>query len=164
MVLQALRKSIENYIRADKIGERVAKRGKLPKWAIKQAGGINKKAWRLARRGRKSSSRRRATGAVKRRRNPPKRRTMKKKIVSVNLVELGGGLVIADQILGPTGVKNLLSGDVGAVLTGTASRLRDKTTQNDLIKTGVGVMIIKAAAQSLGQRRIGKIGPLVMRV
>ncbi len=162
MVLQALRKSTEDYIRADKIGERVAKRGKLPKWAIKQAGGINKKAWRLARRGRKSSTRRRAT--VTRRRNPPKRRTMKKKIVSVNLVELGGGLVIADQILGPTGVKNLLSGDVGAVLTGTASRLRDKTTQNDLIKTGVGVMIIKAAAQSLGQRRIGKIGPLVMRV
>ena len=88
----------------------------------------------------------------------------RKKIVSVNLVELGGGLVIADQILGPTGVQSLLDGHIGAVLTNTASRLRDKTTQNDLIKTGVGVMIIKAAAQSLGQRRIGKIGPLVMRV
>ena len=87
----------------------------------------------------------------------------RKKIVSVNLVELGGGLVIADQILGATGVKNLFAGDIGAVLTDTASRLRDKTTQNDLIKTGVGVMIIKAAAQSLGQRRVGKIGPLVLR-
>lgn len=88
----------------------------------------------------------------------------RKKIVSVNLVELGGGLIIADQMLGATGVKSLFSGDIGAVLTGTARRLRQKTTQEDLIKTGVGVMIIKAAAQSLGQRRVGKIGPLVMRV
>jgi len=29
---------------------------KLPKWAIKQAGGINKKAWRLAKRGRRTST------------------------------------------------------------------------------------------------------------
>jgi len=88
----------------------------------------------------------------------------KKKIVSVNLVELGGGLIIADQMLGATGVKDLFKGDIGAVLTGTAARLRQKSTQEDLIKTGVGVMIIKAAAASLGQRRVGKIGPLVMRV
>jgi len=88
----------------------------------------------------------------------------KKKIVSVNLVELGGGLIIVDQMLGPTGVKNLFAGNLSAVLTDTAVRLRQKSTQEDLIKTGVGVMIIKAAAQSLGQRRIGKIGPLVMRV
>ena len=88
----------------------------------------------------------------------------RKKIVSVNLVELGGGLIIADQMLGATGVKSLFAGDIGAVLTGTAARLRQKSTQEDLIKTGVGVMIIKAAAASLGQRRVGKIGPLVMRV
>ena len=87
-----------------------------------------------------------------------------KKNISVNLVELGGGLIIADQMLGPSGVKNLFAGDIGAVLTGTASRLRDKGTQEALIKTGVSVMIIKAAAASLGQRRVGKIGPLVMRV
>lgn len=31
-------------------------RGKLPKWAIKKAGGINKKAWRLARAGGKVPS------------------------------------------------------------------------------------------------------------
>lgn len=86
------------------------------------------------------------------------------KTVSINLVELGGGLIIADQMLGPSGVKNLFAGDLGALLTGTASRLRDKGTQEALIKTGVSVMIIKAAAQSLGQRRVGKIGPLVMRV
>ena len=88
----------------------------------------------------------------------------RKKIVSVNLVELGGGLIIADQMLGASGVKSLFAGDIGAVLTGTAQRLRQKSTQEDLIKTGVGVMIIKAAAASLGQRRVGKIGPLVMRV
>jgi len=32
----------------------MARRSKLPKWAIKQAGGINKKAWALARKGRGS--------------------------------------------------------------------------------------------------------------
>jgi len=89
---------------------------------------------------------------------------MKKKTISINLVELGGGLVIADQILGASGVKNLFAGNIGAVLTDTAARLRQKGTQEDLIKTGLGVVIIKAAAQSLGQRRVGKIGPLVMRV
>lgn len=87
-----------------------------------------------------------------------------KKNISVNLVELGGGLIIADQMLGSAGVKNLFAGDIGAVLSGTASRLRDKGTQEALIKTGVSVMIIKAAAASLGQRRVGKIGPLIMRV
>jgi len=88
----------------------------------------------------------------------------RKKNISVNLVELGGGLIIADQMLGPTGVKNLFAGDLGALLSGTAVRLRDKGTQEALIKTGVSVMIIKAAAASLGQRRVGKIGPLIMRV
>jgi len=42
---------------------------KLPKWAIKQAGGINKKAWRLAK------SRRRKTSSKPRRRSSPRRRT-----------------------------------------------------------------------------------------
>lgn len=89
---------------------------------------------------------------------------MKKKTISINLVELGGGLVIADQILGAAGVTSLFKGDIAKVLSSTAMRLRQKSTQEDLIKTGLGVVIIKAAAQSLGQRRIGKIGPLVMRV
>ena len=120
--------------------------------------------WRRKKRGTKRKS---PTVRRTRRANPKKtggRRVARKKIVSVNLVELGGGLIIADQMLGTTGVKNLFAGDIGPVLTGTAQRLRDKSIQSDLIKTGVSVMIIKAAAQSLGQRRIGKIGPLVMRV
>ncbi len=39
---------------------------KLPKWAIRQAGGINKKAWALARRGRTSGQRTRNGPRVKR--------------------------------------------------------------------------------------------------
>ncbi len=35
---------------------------KLPKWAIKQAGGINKKAWRLARAGKKGSKSSKSSG------------------------------------------------------------------------------------------------------
>ncbi len=48
---------------------------KLPKWAIKQAGGINKKAWALARRGKTSSQRtRKGPGPRKtpRRRSTPR--------------------------------------------------------------------------------------------
>ena len=46
----------------------MARRSKLPKWAIKQAGGINKKAWALARKGKKGRSspkRRRASSPRK---------------------------------------------------------------------------------------------------
>ena len=45
---------------------------KLPKWAIKQAGGINKKAWVLARRG-KGKQRRQARKATKKARKSPSR-------------------------------------------------------------------------------------------
>lgn len=45
---------------------------KLPKWAIKQAGGINKKAWALARRGRKTSSRS-PKKATRKRKSSPRR-------------------------------------------------------------------------------------------
>ncbi len=41
---------------------------KLPKWAIRQAGGINKKAWALARRGKTSGQRTRKGSKVKRQR------------------------------------------------------------------------------------------------
>ncbi len=43
---------------------------KLPKWAIRQAGGINKKAWALARRGKTSSQRTRKGPKVKSRKSP----------------------------------------------------------------------------------------------
>ncbi len=45
---------------------------KLPKWAIRQAGGINKKAWALARRGKTSSQRTRKGPKV---RKAPRRRS-----------------------------------------------------------------------------------------
>lgn len=46
------------------------RKGRLPKWAIKQAGGINKKAWALARRGRGKRRTVKRRKAVKRRRTP----------------------------------------------------------------------------------------------
>lgn len=48
------------------------RKGGLPKWAIKQAGGINKKAWRLARRGRRKKASRKK--APKRRRRASAKR------------------------------------------------------------------------------------------
>jgi hypothetical protein len=143
-------------------------RNKLPKWAIKQAGGINKKAWRLARRGRKSTRkgqvRKTARRAFTRRNNPTRKRTMRKsKNLNVNVVELGGGLVLADQILGTKGMSDLFSGNFRGAVTTAAQRFRTKSTQEDLIKTGLGIVVIKAAAKSLGERRLGKIGPLVLK-
>lgn len=49
------------------------KMAKLPKWAIRQAGGINKKAWRLARQGRGKSPRKTTTTKKKVVRNTSKR-------------------------------------------------------------------------------------------
>jgi len=77
---------------------------KLPKWAIKQAGGINKKAWALARRGRKSSSPRRPAVQSGRRNPKPKGGNpvaRRKKNLNINLIDLGGGIVLMDQFLGP---------------------------------------------------------------
>lgn len=88
----------------------------------------------------------------------------KSKNVNVNLVELGGGLVLSDQILGAKGMSDLFGGNFKGAITTTAQRMRSKTVQEDLIKTGLGIMVIKAAAKSLGQRRLGKLGPLVLKV
>ena len=117
--------------------------------------------WRKKKRGTKS--RRKAS-----RRGNPKtkgvnRVARKSKNVNVNLVELGGGLVLADQILGQKGMANLFAGDFRGAISTAASRFRAKSTQEDLIKTGLGIVVIKAAAKSLGQRRLGKIGPLVLK-
>ena len=85
------------------------------------------------------------------------------KNINVNLVELGGGLVLTDQLLGAAGMKSLFAGDIKSAITGTAARLRTKALQEDLIKTGLGIMVIKAAAKSLGERRLGKLGPLILK-
>lgn len=123
------------------------------------------RAFKAAKRKRGTKSRRQASRV--RRGNPKtkgvKRVAKKSKNVNVNLVELGGGLVLADQILGAKGMSNLFAGDFRGAISTAASRFRAKSTQEDLIKTGLGIVVIKAAAKSLGQRRLGKIGPLVLK-
>jgi len=76
-------------------------RAKLPKWAIKKAGGINKKAWRLARAGRKRSSpsRRKARAS-------PKRRSMARKRMAVphpSVTGMAAGFSILDDLNGGNG-------------------------------------------------------------
>jgi len=139
----------------------VARRGKLPKWAIKQAGGINKKAWRLARRGRKRTKtpKRRAT----RRNNPKKRTTMRrKKNFNINLLDLGGGIVLADQFLGTQAFDQVLALKVPD-LKGLPAHLRQRSTQEQLIKTGVGIAVLKTLAKGFA-RQVGAIGPLKLKI
>ena len=139
----------------------MARRGKLPKWAIKQAGGINKKAWRLARRGRKRTKtpKRRAT----RRNNPKKRTTMRrKKNFNINLLDLGGGIVLADQFLGRQAFDQVLALKVPD-LKGLPAHLRERTTQEALIKTGVGIAVLKTLAKGFA-RQVGAIGPLKLKI
>ena len=76
-------------------------RAKLPKWAIKKAGGINKKAWRLARAGRKRSSpsRRKARAS-------PKRRNMARRSMVVphpSITGMAAGFSILDDLNGGNG-------------------------------------------------------------
>jgi hypothetical protein len=138
---------------------------KLPKWAIKQAGGINKKAWALARRGRKSSSPRRR--AVQSRRRNPKPKggnpvARRKKNLNINLIDLGGGIVLMDQFLGPEALNSILAFKMPN-LSGLPARLRDPSTQGALIKTGVGIAVLKTALKGF-TRQVGAIGPLKLKV
>jgi len=88
----------------------------------------------------------------------------RKKTISINLPELGGGLIIADALIGGAPLKSLQAGNISAALTGMAQRMKSKSIQSEVIRTGVGVILVKAVAASIGQRRVGKIGPLVMRI
>jgi len=76
----------------------VARRGKLPKWAIKQAGGINKKAWRLARRGRgrTTTPKRRAT----RKTSNPRRTMARRKMITPHpsITGMAAGFSLVDDL------------------------------------------------------------------
>ena len=137
-------------------------RAKLPKWAIRQAGGINKKAWRLARAGRKRSS----PKSRKARANPKRKGgntvARRKKNFNINLIDLGGGLVLADQFLGPTAMDSILKLQMPD-LKGLPGRLRQKDVQEDLVKTGLSIAIIKTAARGLA-RQVGAIGPVKLKI
>ena len=93
-----------------------------------------------------------------------KRRSRRKKNFNLNLVETAGGLILADQMLGPAGAGQIMKGDVAGALGTLAGRLRSKTVQEDLVKTGLGIVLVKSFAKSLHAGNIGSIGPLKFKV
>jgi len=97
-------------------GKSSVARSKLPKWAIKQAGGINKKAWRLARRGQrkrsKTPSRKRAT------RNNPRRSMAQRKMITPHpsITGMAAGFSLVDNLNQGDVVGQALKGNVGEAL------------------------------------------------
>ena len=86
----------------------MARRSKLPKWAIKQAGGINKKAWALARKGRSSPKRRRAS-------RPRKVKSMAKRRMAVphpSITGMAAGFSLLDDLNKGDVVDMALKGNV----------------------------------------------------
>ena len=106
-------------------------RNKLPKWAIKQAGGINKKAWRLARRGRKSGTkkgqvRKTARRAYTRRNNPRRTMSRRKKSFNIPLVKTVAGLALFSIAKGGQTSQSVLSDPLGALQTSGANLVAGK--------------------------------------
>jgi len=126
----------------------VVKVSKLPKWAIKQAGGVNKKAWRLARRGRKSSSPRRRAVQSRRRTSNPKRRTMPRRMVTPHpsITGMAAGFSLVDDLNRNDVIGKAFAGNATAALKNLS------TNAQDLIKTPDGR---KSLVQAIGIAAIG---------
>ena len=143
-------------------------RNKLPKWAIKQAGGINKKAWRLARRGRKKSGtkkgqvRKTARRAYTRRNNPRKTTMRRKKSFNIPLVKTVAGLALLNIAKGGQTTQTVLADPLGALQTSGANLVTGK-------ELAVKVAVASLAAQFLSsdvlrKKEIGAIGPIKIKV
>ena len=88
--------------------------------------------------------------------------TRRKKNFNINLIDLGGGLVLADQFLGSTAMDSIMKLQMPD-LKGLPGRLREKSVQEDLVKTGLSIAIIKTAARGLA-RQVGAIGPVKLKI
>jgi len=86
----------------------------------------------------------------------------RKKSFNINLLDLGGGIVLADQFLGTAALNQIFKLQVPN-LQGLPARLRSKSVQQELIKTGVGIAIIKTAARGFA-RQVGAIGPVKLKI
>ena len=120
-------------------------RSKLPKWAIKQAGGINKKAWRLARRGQRKRSK---TPSRKRATRNPRRSMARRKMITPHpsITGMAAGFSLVDDLNKGDVVGQLLKGSLsGAINTLSAN-------SQALIKTDPGR---KALVQAVGIAAIG---------
>ena len=86
----------------------------------------------------------------------------RKKNINVNLIDLGGGIVLAVQFLGPGAIDSIMRFQMPN-LTGLPARLRDPVTQGALIKTGVGIAVLKTALRGFA-KQVGAIGPVKLKV
>lgn len=86
----------------------------------------------------------------------------RKKNININLVDLGGGIILADQFLGPGALDSIMRFQM-PVLTDLPARLRDPVTQGALIKTGVGIAVLKTALRGFA-KQVGAIGPVKLKV
>ena len=137
-------------------------------FAARRKRGLSAKAigreWRAKKRGTKS--RRKTKASVTRRGNPKptggKRVARKRKNININLVDLGGGIVLADQFLGEGAMDSILAFQMPDLKL-LPSRLRDPVTQGALIKTGVGIAVLKTALRGFS-RQVGAIGPIKLKV
>jgi len=132
-------------------------------FAARRKRGLSAKAigreWRAKKRG--TTSRRSTT----RRGNPKPKgvsRVARKKNININLLDLGGGIVLADQFLGPGAMDSILRLQMPD-LKGLPARLRSPATQTALLKTGLGIAIIKTAARGFA-KQVGAIGPIKLKI
>jgi len=86
----------------------------------------------------------------------------RKKNININLLDLGGGIVLADQFLGPGALDSILRLEMPN-LSGLPARLRSPATQTALLKTGLGIAIIKTAARGFA-KQVGAIGPIKLKI
>ena len=123
-------------------------RSKLPKWAIKQAGGINKKAWRLARRGKKRSASRSRKG---RDFDPKGDPWHEEKLVvpHPSVTGMAAGFSILDDLNKGDVSGDIIKGNIGGP-TGALNKL--SVNSQNLIRTEGGR---KALFQAIGIAAIG---------
>jgi len=126
-----------------------------------------KKGWKAFKAAKRNRSKPRRTGAGPKRRGNPKPKggnpvARKKKVFNVNLLDLGGGIVLADQFLGPGAIDSIVALKMPN-LKGLPARLRDPSVQGALVKTGVSIAILKTAFRGFA-RQVGAIGPLKMKI
>jgi len=85
-----------------------------------------------------------------------------KKNFNINLLDLGGGIVLMDQFLGSQAFDQVLALKVPD-LKGLPAHLRQRSVQEQLIKTGVGIAVLKTLAKGFS-RQVGAIGPLKLKI
>ena len=86
----------------------------------------------------------------------------RRKNININLLDLGGGLVLADQFLGPTALDSILKLQMPN-LSGLPARLRDPVTQGALLKTGISIVVLKTALKGFA-KQVGAIGPIKLKI